>query len=107
MAAATATVAKEIRSIPHRVMEIQLSSLTSDQTESLTHGGPAFKPDEVSFEMLTPPTALCAITPMRVTASDSTTICAVKFVAENGGDLAGAVYKVRMTFYSCKDGGIG
>jgi hypothetical protein len=89
------------------VMKVHLSSLTSDQTETLTHGGPAMKPDEVTFRVTKAPTALCAVAPYWLQASDSTTTSAVKFVAEAGGDIAGYEVDVLFTFYACKDGGIG
>jgi hypothetical protein len=88
-------------------MKVHLSVLTSDQTETLTHGGPAMKPDEVMFRPTKAPTALCAVTPYWLQASDTTTTSAVKFVAETGGDIAGAEFDVLFVFYACKDGGIG
>ena len=107
MAAATASVAAERRSIPHREMVVKLSSLTSDQTEVVTHGGPAMVVDNVTFEWTKAPTALCAITGYWLKASDTTTTTSVKFVTESGGDPAGAECDVIFTFYACKAGGIG
>lgn len=107
MAAATATVSKEVRSIPHRVQLITLSSLTSDQTETLTHGGPALKPDEVRFRVTQAPSSLCALTCYHLKDNDTTTTCDVKVVTEAGGDIDGAEVEVEMVFYSAKAGGIG
>ena len=107
MAAATAKLAFEERSIPHREMIVKLSALTSDQTEVLTHGGPAMVPDRVEFRFTKAPTSLCSLTGFWLKASDTTTTTSVKIVAEDGGDPAGAEVDVVITFYACKAGGIG
>jgi hypothetical protein len=105
--AATVTTAVADRMEPNLVMVVQVSSITSDETVSITHGGPAVVPTKVEIEWTTPPTALCCAQGYHVSASDSTTLCVVKFVAETGGDLSGAVAKVRMHFYGSAAGGLG
>lgn len=107
MAAATATVAREIRMIPHHHMLVKLSSMTSDQTETVTHGGPAVKADEVRFRVTKAPTALCALSCYHIKANDTTTTCDVKICTEDGGDIAGAEVEIEFVFYGCKAGGIG
>ncbi len=107
MAAATARVAYERSSIPHREMVVHLSSLTADQTEVLTTLGPGTVVDKVRFEWTKAPTALCAVTGYWLQASDTTTTTSVKFVPEVGGDIAGAEVDVILTFHAAKSGGIG
>lgn len=107
MAAATATVAREIRMIPHHHMLVKLSSMTSDQTEVVTHGGPAMVVDEVRFRITKAPTALCAVSCYHLKASDTTTTSSVKICTEDGGDIAGCEVEIEFVFYGCKAGGIG
>jgi|SRR6185369_5087648 len=114
MAAATVSKSFEWRAEPYFVHEVEVSSITSDQTENIANGSPTDKsgvgivPEKVECEVITPPTVLCTMSFYRVKASDSTTnnTSAVKFVAEAGGDLVGMVAKVKFFFKESKAGGI-
>jgi hypothetical protein len=80
-----------------------LSALTSDLTESVAFttglGAPNIvAPFEVDWECLTPPTSGDLLLMNRVYASDSTSgnTVAVKFKVPAGGDITGAVVKVKL-----------
>lgn len=115
MAAATVGKQRDLRSDPWFIREVEMSVLTSDQTENVANGSPTtatgvgISPELVTWEVITPPTVLCVFQMYRVVASDvtaSSPTCALKFVAEQGGDLVGAVVKVRFHFMEFKVGGI-
>jgi hypothetical protein len=92
---------------PYSVREFDLTNLVSDENIDITHGGPTgFKAVKTEFEWRVPPTALCAATPYRVAASDTTTTARVRVVAEGGGDLTGATLRVRFYWYGGKSGGL-
>lgn len=92
---------------PYYVLEFDCSTLTSNEIVSITHAGPTqYRPDKVEVEWYTAPDAPCASSWYRVRASDSSTVTAMRFVAEAGGDLTGAVARVRLTWYGGKGGGI-
>ncbi len=107
MAATVVSTGSSKEMDPYYVLEFDISTLTSMETVSITHGGPTqYRPDKVEVEWYTPPDAMCVLGWTRVRASDSTTVTALKFVAEVGGDLTGAVARVRLTWYGGKGGGI-
>jgi hypothetical protein len=81
--------------------------MTSDQTETITHGGPAVAPDRVIVVPTQAPNALCALTGYHLKDNDTTTTVDVKVVTESTGDIAGAEVEVECHFYGFKAGGIG
>lgn len=92
---------------PYVCHEFEVSSITSGESVTVTHGGPTgFKAAKVEFECVTPPTALHLMGGYHVKASDTTTATIVKFLSELGGDPDGAVWRVRIYFYGGKSGGI-
>lgn len=114
MAAATVSKQNDFRADPWYYREVQMSVLTSDQSEDVANGSPTtttgvgVSPQLVGWEVITPPTVLCVFQMYRDTANDSTTnnTCRLKFVAEGGGDLTGAVVRVRFQYLNMKVGGI-
>jgi hypothetical protein len=115
MAAATVSLPTTYRADPWYIYEVQVSSITSDQTENIANGSPTtatgvgVSADMIQMEIITPPTILCGVTFMRVKASDvtaSSPTSAVKFVATPGGDLSGMVVKLRFHYFNVKVGGI-
>lgn len=106
--AATVDFSRVKQAVPMFVQEVQLSSIVGGQSEDVAHGGPTGKKVSfVTFEMVAPPTAPCAFTPYHDVDNDSTTndTCRIKFVAEDGGDLAGLKMKVLFHFKHFKTGG--
>lgn len=106
MAAATQTNKGVSSAVPFLIHKIQLSALTSGQTENLDYSTPVAKSDpiatpfHVSFVVLTPPATGEQVSWCRVQASDvaaSSTI-AVKVVGEAGGDLTGCVVEFTLWF---------
>lgn len=91
---------------PYSVREFDLTSMTSDETITVTHGGPTgFRAVKVEFEWRVPPTILCSATAYHVAASDTTTTLSLKVVTD-GGDLTGATLRVRAYWYGGKSGGL-
>lgn len=84
---------------------VVLSVLVSEQSETITHGGPARVPDNVRFAWVQQPTNRCAITPYWHQDSDSTTAVTVSAVTEAGGDITGAELQVTIEWYGDKYGG--
>lgn len=107
--AATVSRQTTLRDWPHLVREVRMSSIVADQQEDVTHGGPSnVNPYHVTFEVVTPPTAMCAFVLVRDKDNDSSSggTARLKFVAESGGDLAGLVVDVHFQFYHSASGGI-
>jgi hypothetical protein len=89
---------------PYVLHTFDISGMTSDETITVTHGGPTgFKAANVSFEWRVPPDPLCVTTAYHVAASDTTTACILKVV---GDDLNAGVLRVFVKFYGGKSGGI-
>lgn len=107
--AATVSRQKTIKDWPHLIREVQMSALVGDQSEDVAHGGPTgLKANDITFETVTPPTAPCTYSLQRSRDDDSTSndTSRIKFAVEGGGDLTGAVVKVRFHFYASASGGI-
>lgn len=106
--AATVVHSRVKQAVPMFIQEVQLSAIVAGQSEDVAHGGPTGKKvSYVTFEMVTPPDAACAFTPYHDADNDSTAndTCRVKFVAEDGGDLAGLVMKCFFHFKHMGTGG--
>ncbi len=107
--AATASRQTTLRDWPHLIRRVRLSGITSDEQIDVTHGGPSnVNADHVTWEVQTPPTAMCAFVLVRDRGNDSSSggTTRLKFVAETGGDLTGLVVDVDLHFYHSASGGI-
>ena len=107
MAAATVSNSKSLTAAPFFIRQHTFSSMTSDQKETLTHGGPsgatAFK---VEYQVTTRPTSGDTLN-MEWSASDTDNdTVTLRFYAEQGGDLAGAVVDVLVYWLDQASGGI-
>lgn len=103
--AAVGTGTKEMT--PYLVREFDITSITSDVSIAITHGGPTnFKADKFEYEWVVAPTILCVSQVYHIAASDTTTTAVIKVVAGLGGDLAGATLRVRFYWYGGTSGGI-
>lgn len=106
MAAATTTYPVATAMIPNRVITIKLSSMTSDQTETITHLGPGTPVSRIRWTVTKPPTALCPVVVEHIKANDTTTTSDVKVLASEGGDLAGCEIELEFIFTESASGGI-
>lgn len=115
MAAATVSKQRDFRSDPWLIREVQMSVLTAGQAEDVANGSPTtatgvgISPEMVTWEIITPPTVPVVFMLMRDIANDVTSsspTCRLKFIPAAGGDLTGAVVKVRFHFMEFKVGGI-
>ncbi len=107
MAATVSSTGSSKEMWPYFVLEFDITGLVAGETVSITHGGPSqYRPDKVEVEPYTLPTAPGPINWSRDRTNDSTTVTALKFFPEPGGDLSGAVARVRLYWYGGKGGGI-
>lgn len=89
------------------VMEFRVSSMTSDQLETISHSGPSgVKPSSVEVQTVIEPTA-GPISWAWIEASDDLTndTMAMRFSVPAGGDITNGVVLVRVHFLSHKSGG--
>ena len=109
--AATISKQKTLRDWPNLIREVEVSSIVGDQSEDIAHGGPdGLVAKEIQMEIVTPPTSPCTFSLQRSLADDTITgteTSRVKFATEDGGDMTGAVVKLRFHFYASASGGIG
>ena len=104
--AATVSDRKNLRDWPHLIREVEMSSLVSDQSEDVTHGGPTgLKVDMVDVEIVIPPTVNSDFVWYHDRDNDSTTSNTVRLTFI-GTDLAGMKVKVRFHFFASASGGI-
>jgi hypothetical protein len=106
--AATVNLKKSVLAVPFGLYEWTLSSLTSDALEALVYGDYTEQtPDWVDFCVTTQADDHSDISLDWVSTTASSSTINVRLKAENGGDLTGAVVKVRAWFYAMGQGGIG
>lgn len=102
MAAATTSEAKVLLAVPYVISTVQLSVLTSDQNEDVSHQGPSGRSPFLVLPMVTAAaTSGDQVTAEWVRASDSTSNDTVRVKARvaSGGDISGAKLTV-LCFFS-------
>ncbi len=106
--AATVDGKRTVLAAPFGIYEWQLSALTSDALETLTFSDYTGQtPDRVDFFVTTQADDHSDISMDWVSTTASSSQVGVRFKAENGGDLTGAVVKVWAYFFAMGQGGIG
>lgn len=106
MAAATQTNLGPITAVPFVIHQVDLSSLTSGQTENVSYATPVAQcalrapPMLVTMQVVTPPATGEQVTFARVLSSDSAanSTVAVKVVGEVAGDLTDCVVRISIWF---------
>jgi hypothetical protein len=105
--AATVNSSRTVLAVPFGMYEWKLSSLTSDALETLTYGDFTEQtPDWVEFVVTTQADDHSSIAMDWVSTTAASSQIAVRFKVEPGGNLAGAVVKVRAQFFAMGQGGI-
>jgi hypothetical protein len=106
MAAATVADKTDRQNWPMLVRSFELSVMTSDQQEVVTHGGPLATPETVSFYVTTRPTDGSQISMEWVSSSTANGTVTLRFYSDGLGDLTGAVVRVHLTFldHAAQDG---
>ena len=109
MAAATVVPAKTLFGGPRDVVtELQVSAMTSGQTEVLSHGGPSgARPYKTEIDVITAPNS-GPITHVWLQSSDDTSAntSSVKFNVPAAGDITNGVVLIRFYFKDAKSGGL-
>ena len=109
MAAATVSNKRDVSNWPLLIREFTLTSMTSDQNETVTHSGPLAHPDRVEMTLTERPTDGSVVAYSWDTDDDSVAngTITVRVWAEGGGSLDGAEARFLLTFrdHADQDGG--
>jgi hypothetical protein len=108
MAAATIDSNHMVLAVPSPVAEVQLSSLTSNQTETIPFPDGAPSGAEVrNVELITVTAATSGYISLAEWASDEANDqFTVKYYISAGGNIANAVIKLRVTWHDQASGGL-
>jgi hypothetical protein len=106
--AATVNSSALVLASPFAIYEWKLSSLVSDQQETLTHNIDGVAPNFVEFVVCTPATDHSNIVMDWYQASNDTSANTIKvrLKTQADGDMSGASVIVRAHFYAMASGGI-
>ncbi len=98
MAAATVSNKRDESNWPRLLRSFELSAMTSDQQETVTHSGPKATPEAIQMQLTTRPTDGSVVGWEWVSTSVTNGTVTLRVYAEGGGSLDGAVAKFLLTF---------